>query len=274
MLSTARLRQATDRPLQGAVLALLLLAGGWMMGITEALGVQRPLAIPAALVVGLVAGRWVVTPMALLLLAQLVLIGVGLWSPLVPSLAAPFVRADVPSVAAVNMDAIDAVFVFSGGVNSRGLVSGEAVDRLLTGIALRARRPTLPLVVSNVRSGDRFTGRASHDDQQALIALVPAAGGAEWIDSVASTRDEAVRLSRRAFQARWRRVAVITSPMHSRRACATVEALGLPVTCVVAPWRPAAWPARTASDRMVILQRLTYETLAWAQYRVTGWAHW
>ncbi len=274
MLSPARIQQAIERPLQGAALALLILAGGWLTGLTEALGVQRPLAIPAAILVGLVAGRWLVRPMAVLVMALALVIGVAIWSPLVPRLAAPFVRNDAASVAAVNLDAIDAVFVFSSGVNTRGLVMGEGLDRLLTGIALRARRPALPLVVSIVRSGTRFTGRSSHDDQQTLIALVPATGPVEWIDSVASTRDEAVRLSRRAFQARWRRVAVITSPMHTRRACATVEALGLPVTCLVAPWRVAGWPPRSTSDRLVVLQRLTYETLAWAQYRVTGWAHW
>ena len=80
--------------------------------------------------------------------------------------------------------------------------------------------------------------------------------------------------ARRAFGQRWKRVAVVTSPMHSRRACATVEGTGLAVTCVVAPWRPAAWPARTAGDRIVVMQRLVYETLAWAQYRVSGWATW
>jgi hypothetical protein len=50
--------------------------------------------------------------------------------------------------------------------------------------------------------------------------------------------------------------------------------MGLPVTCVVAPWRPAGWPPRTASDRLIVMQRLTYESLAWAQYRVSGWADW
>ena len=274
MPSAARFRQAAELPIHGAALALLILAGCWVTGITVALGIERLPAIPVAVVVGLIAGRWLVRPMALVTLVLLLVIGVGVWSPLVPRLAAPFVRADVPSVSAVNMDAIDAVFVFSATVNSRGLVTSEGLDRLLTGIALRARRPSLPLMVSIVREGNRFTGRSSRDDQQALIALVPAAGAVEWIDSVAGTRDEAVRLSRRAFQARWRRVAVVTSPMHSRRACASVEALGLPVTCVVAPWRPASWPARTARDRMMVMQRLTYETLAWAQYRVTGWAQW
>ncbi|MCC7055562.1 MAG: YdcF family protein [Gemmatimonadaceae bacterium] len=269
MAPIARFRQSAELPSQGALVALLILAAAWLIGIPEALGVARPATIPVVLVLGLLLGRWALRWLYVVLAIVAVLVAVAAWTPVVPQLAAPFVRSD-----RVNLDSVDAVFVFSGTVNSRGLVMGEALDRLLTGIALRARRPALPLVVSNVRADERSTAAASAADQRALIALVPASGPVEWIDSVASTRDEAVRLTRRAFQARWRRVAVVTSPMHSRRACATVETLGLAVTCVVAPWRPSGWPARAPAERLLVMRRLTYETLAWIQYRVTGWAHW
>jgi uncharacterized SAM-binding protein YcdF (DUF218 family) len=269
MLSLGRLREYSEAPLHGAVVSLVILGASWIVGLPSALGFERPLAIPAAVLIGLVLGRWLLKPMAWLATALCVVGAIGIWSSLVPQLARPFVRNDT-----VNLANVDAVFVFSNAVNSRGLVNGEGVDRLLTGIALRGKRPELPLIVSIVKSTERGPGISSVADQQALIALVPASGAVEWIDSVHSTRDEAVRLSRRAFLARWKRVAVVTSPMHTRRACATVEALGLPVTCVAAPWRPAGWPARTASDRLALMQRLTYETLAWAQYRVSGWASW
>ncbi|MDZ7632298.1 MAG: YdcF family protein [Gemmatimonadaceae bacterium] len=269
MISVARLKQGGEAPLHGALLGLLLLATGWLIGLPNALGFERPNAIPVAFVLGAVLGRWLLKPMFIVTVTLMVCAAIGIWSPLVPELAKPFVRND-----RVDLDKVDAVFVFSNAVNSHGLVSGEGVDRLLTGIALRARRPALPLLVSTVRSTDRNAGISSMADQRALISLVPASGPVEWIDSVHSTRDEAVRLTRRAFLQRWKRVAVVTSPMHTRRACATVEALGLAVTCVAAPWRPAGWPPRTAGDRIVVMQRLVYEILAWAQYRVTGWARW
>ena len=254
--------------MQGAILMLLILATGWVIGLPEAIGVNRTLAIPAMIVIGLLLGSWALRWMYIALALLMTVAAIGIWSPLVPQLAAPFVRSDAP-----NLANVDAVFVFSGRVTSRGLVSGEAIDRLLTGIALRAKRPELPLIVSVQRSPDRPM-LSSMPDQRSLIGLVPAAGPVEWIDSVASTRDEAVRLSRRAFQARWKRVALVTSPMHTRRACATVEAMGLAVTCVMAPWRVAGWPPRTASDRIFLMRRLLYESLAWAQYRITGWASW
>ncbi len=269
MISVAQLKQYAEAPLHGALLALLILATASLLGLPAALGFSRPLAIPAAALLGLVLGRWFVKPFFIAALVLMTVAATGIWSPLVPQIARPFVRNDP-----VNLETVDAVFVFSNGVNSHGLVMGEGVDRLLTGITLRARRPSLPLIVSVVRSTERRNGISSIADQRALIAMVPAAGPVQWIDSVYSTRDEAVRLTRMAFLQRWKRVAVVTSPMHTRRACATVEALGLAVTCVAAPWRPAGWPARTSSDRVLLMQRLVYEMLAWAQYRVTGWASW
>lgn len=269
MLSAARTKAFLEGPLHGAILGLLILAAAMVIGLPTALSFDRPLAMPIAMMLGALLGRWFVRPLFIAAAALIVVAAIGVWSPLAPMLAKPFVRSD-----AVDLDAVDAVFVFSNAVNSHGLVSGEGVDRLLTGITLRARRPSLPLLVSIVRSSERANGISSVADQRALIALAPASGPVEWIDSVYSTRDEAVRLSRKAFLHRWRRVAVVTSPMHTRRACATVEGLGLPVTCVAAPWRPAGWPARTAADRMLVMRRLTYEVLAWTQYRLSGWASW
>lgn len=263
------MKEFAEAPLHGAILALLILGAATLLGLATALNFDRPLAIPMAIAIGALLGRWLLRPIAWTALVLCGLVAIGLWTNIVPSLAAPFVRNDP-----VNLANVDAVFVFSSSVNSRGLVNGEGIDRLLTGISLRAKRPELPLIVSVVKSTTRGPGISSLADQQATIAMVPASGPVEIIDSVYSTRDEAVRLSRRAFLARWKRVAVVTSPMHTRRACATVESLGLAVTCVAAPWRIAGWPARTASDRRVVMQRLTYETLAWAQYRLSGWASW
>lgn len=269
MISLAKVKQTAEAPLHGALLALLIFATAAILGVPSAIGFERPLAMPMAFVLGALLGHWFVRPMFIGLCVLMTVAAIGIWSPVVPRMARPFVRND-----AVNLETIDAIFVFSNSVNSHGLVAGEGVDRLLTGIALRAQRPALPLIVSIVRSTDRQNGISSTADQRALIDLVPAAGPVEWIDSVYSTRDEAVRLTRKAFLQRWKRVAVVTSPMHTRRACATVEALGLAVTCVAAPWRRAGWPARTAGDRLVLMQRLVYESLAWVQYRVSGWANW
>lgn len=269
MVSIAKVRQASIAPLQGAALSLAIITLAWVIGVLDAAGIGHSLVIPIAMALGLLFGVWFVREMAWIAVLLGVVAAVGIYSPVLPRLARPFVRTDV-----MNLDQLDAVVVFSGGVNSRGLVNGEALDRLLSGIALRARRPALPLVVSIVRASGQFGGPSSQVDQRALIGMAPATGPVEWIDSVYSTRDEALGFSRLAMTRQWKRVAVVTSPMHSRRACAALEQLGVTVTCVPAPWRPAAWPPRTGKDRLYVMQRLTYEALAWVQYRSTGWARW
>jgi uncharacterized SAM-binding protein YcdF (DUF218 family) len=46
-----------------------------------------------------------------------------------------------------------------------------------------------------------------------------------------NTRDEALSLARICRERGWKRVIVVTSPYHSRRACAAVEHEGIPVVC-------------------------------------------
>jgi uncharacterized SAM-binding protein YcdF (DUF218 family) len=269
MASVAKLRQSTDAPLQGAMLALIILSALWFLGVLEAFSLARPLALPFAFVLGAILGNWFVRALRWTALTLLLIVAIGMWSPIVEKMAAPLVRND-----AVNLETIDAIFVMSNAVNSRGLLAGEGVDRLIAGIQLRAKKPTLPLVVSIVNFRERDSGPSSQADQRALIALSPAPGATEFIDSVYSTRDEAVGLAQKALVRRWKRVAVVTSPTHTRRACATVEETGLAVTCVMAPWRVVGWPPKSANDRRALMQHLTYETLAWTQYRLSGWAAW
>ena len=46
-----------------------------------------------------------------------------------------------------------------------------------------------------------------------------------------NTRDEALALARLCNERGWKRVLVVTSPYHTRRACAAVEHEGLSVVC-------------------------------------------
>jgi uncharacterized SAM-binding protein YcdF (DUF218 family) len=255
------------QPLQGAALGLIVAGACMLLGLHTAFGLERPLALPIMAVLGAIIARWFMRPLAWSAIVLSLLAAIGIWSPLAPRLAQPFVRNDRAS-----LDSVDAIFVLSGAVNGRGLIHGEALERMIAAMALRAGKPSLPLVFSNQYAAG--SGTASQADQRALVRMVPATGSVLMIDSVTSTRDEAVRLSRQALLARWKRVAVVTSPTHTRRACSAIESLGVAVTCVAAPWRSIAWPARSTSDRLVVMQHVTYESLAWAKYLVTGWASW
>lgn len=189
-----------------------------------------------------------------------------LYTPLVSGLPGHFVRADP-----VRTDA-DAVVILSGGITHDGRVTGQALDRVLTGLAEARGRP-LPQVglsVVTLESGGRDV--SSEADQRALVSLIGAGIDARFVRDVHSTRDEALAFAALARTHRWRRVVAVTSPLHSRRACAALEQAGLPVEC-----RPAT--ARDYSLRRLDLSEnrrkafadVLYESAATVVYRVRGW---
>ena len=80
------------------------------------------------------------------------------------------------------------------------------------------------------------------------------------VDSVYTTRDEAVRVSAALPSARAQRIVVVTSPMHTRRACAAFEEVGFAVTCVAARLRVFAARNPIGSyDRLQVFQSYLYE---------------
>jgi uncharacterized SAM-binding protein YcdF (DUF218 family) len=98
---------------------------------------------------------------------------------------------------------------------------------------------------------------------------------ASWrrLDSAATTQEEATRIQEAATRFGWRSILVVTSPIHTRRACATVERLTrLAVTCVAAYERAPATRAPTdAPNRLESARQYMYERLATWKYRRKGW---
>ena len=67
-------------------------------------------------------------------------------------------------------------------------------------------------------------------------------------------------------------LAVVTSPMHTRRACATFEAVGVGVVCVPAEVRESGLhPDANAEDRLRAFRSLLYELFASSSYKSRGW---
>ena len=78
-----------------------------------------------------------------------------------------------------------------------------------------------------------------------VLASAGYTGDLRILTPVGTTRLEAERTRDMANREGWKRIIVVTSPIHTRRACATFETVGLAVTC-----RPS--PDRTlALDRLV-----------------------
>jgi uncharacterized SAM-binding protein YcdF (DUF218 family) len=186
-------------------------------------------------------------------------------TPAVRPLARGLVRRDAPAAGGARPDAVVAL---SSGMTGEGLVAGDGIERLLSALEL-AKASGAPLVVTVTRPAPG-RGPTTEADQRRLAALagVPVL----TVDPVFSTRDEAVQVAALARARGWRRVAVVTSPLHTRRACATFERAGLAVACAPSASRDVSLATlRGAAERLRAFRLVLYEAAAGALYRARGW---
>ena len=221
--------------------------------------------IPFAIVgglIGLTRFRRVLVYAAALLLIALIVIA---YTPLVVSPAQKLIRRDpIPSSA-------NAVVVLSAGVTADGLLHQQGLDRLLKGLQL-VRGHTAPVLIVT-REQRKVHGRkvTAARDQDSLAAL---AGVTDVIATrlAASTHDEAMAVALVARKSGWTHIVLVTSPFHSRRACATFEKTGLIVSCVPSESRDVAvGTLDTADDRVGAFGMWIYEMAATVQYSRKGW---
>lgn len=251
----------------GALLGALIALGLIALGVPDALKLHFNLVLPA-LVVGAILGVTVLRPVLVVAaIAIVVLLTAITYTPLAAVLAAPFIRTDhLPSKPP------DAIAVLSAGTNSDGTMGGPTLDRLLTGIELSRKYPGVPLIIS--RDFAVYNGRSFSDsaDVRRLLSLAAESSLVVYADSTTSTRAEALRMKAIAQAHHWSRIALVTSPMHTRRACATFEAVGFSVYCVPAVSRSE--PVRTngkSDDRLGLFRYWVYEEAGTLKYRSAGW---
>lgn len=187
-------------------------------------------------------------------------------TPIVFLPARHFVRADV------DTGSVDAVVVFSGSVNSNGRITGQVLERMLTGLheVQQRRIPVLALsVVSSDAQRERVTSEA---DQRNIVSLLGGGVDVRFVHDVASTRDEALAFSALARTHQWTRVLAVTSPVHTRRACRALEVAGLPAVCRPAESRSYSLDNDNGSmNRLLVFQDVFYESVATTLYRIRGW---
>jgi uncharacterized SAM-binding protein YcdF (DUF218 family) len=188
------------------------------------------------------------------------------YTPVVSTLAAPLIRRDpLPS-------RVDAVAVLSMGLAPDGMMRSETLDRLLTGLSL-AKRGFAPVVlVSRERRSFADKNVSDSADLQKVATLANPMARVIFVDSVVTTRTEATRMGAIARANHWSTLAVVTSPMHTRRACATFEAVGLRVVCVPAAVRGSGlYAGANAEDRLRAFRSWLYEMFASSSYKSRGW---
>ena len=223
--------------------------------------------LSATIGLGIGATRWRWLLLLMLQLVAAVVVAVAL-SPVSNEIAQRWVRNDPASKSSV-----DAVIVLSGGLNPDTTISAEALDHLITGLELIRSGRSHVLVTTTTREIFPTGVVSSEVDQSRIVALFPAR--VDWMRTVpgASTHDEAVESANLLIPKGLKHVAVITSPMHSRRACGTFEAAGFSVLCVAARLREAGGLPLEPDPRgrLAIFGQWVYELSAITEYSLRGW---
>lgn len=263
MLVTGDRREVARHAIIGAIAGTLCAVVAHVLGVQQLL--RRPdlvLYIPAA-VVGAVIGNTRLRPLLVIVGGILAVICIAVaYTPLVPAVARPLIRRDsIPA-------RVDAIAVLSAGFTSDGMMRRETLERMLSGIAL-ARRGLAPVMLVSM---ERANGRSDSADLRSVISLIGEGTRTILVDSVTTTRTEALRMRRIALANGWQTLAVVTSPLHTRRACATFEAVGFRVACVPATVRGSGLiPGSIAEDRLRDFRSWLYESFATDTYRRRGW---
>lgn len=185
----------------------------------------------------------------------------------------PLVR--VPAQDLVRFDPVgkvDAVVVLSSSVSDDELLDQQGADRLLTGLQLVKDGFSSNLIVTAITLNGSNRQLQSHSDQARLIGLIAQNAAVITTGVVRNTREEAVEAARIARGKGWRRIALVTSPAHTKRACAAFEKVGLQVVCVPALARDVAYQTlNRPADRLRAFQLWLYESMAESEYRNRGW---
>lgn len=143
------------------------------------------------------------------------------FTPLVAHLAEGLVRKDAVRDA-------DAVFVFASRIQNDGEPSNDAMSRLLKGVELVAEGRAPRLVVSEMRPPSREYAPTARE----WARLYAPRAEVLVVGPIGNTREEAVAVAALLRERGLRRVLAVTSPVHTRRAAATLEKEGLEVVAV------------------------------------------
>ena len=189
-----------------------------------------------------------------------------LWSavaftPLCSWLAKDLIRRD-------TLQPADAVFVLGSKVQMDGELSDEAVSRLLHGLELLQQGHAPRLVLSELPPP-----YPSHSE--AARRLMDGLAMEQEILSVGETRNtrtEAVAVAALYRERGWERLLVVTAPLHSRRACASLEQEGVTVSCSPSVERSFALERLEDSDgRLRSFGSIMHEKLGIWLYARRGW---
>jgi len=251
----------------GAVIATLVAVVAHTLGVQDLIRIpDLALFLPAA-VIGGVIGPTRLRPLLWIVAFPIAVIAIAVvYTPLVSILSAPLVRRDTLPAR------VDAIATLSNGVALGGRMRSTTLDRVLSGLDLARAGLASAVLVSEERHRRGGLVVSDSADLRDFAGRFGSSAEIIFVDSVFSTRTEALQMRRIAWPRGWRTVAVVTAPLHSRRACATFEAVGFKVVCAPAVSRDNVVPgAQAPRDRLRAFRSWLYETFATATYKSNGW---
>jgi uncharacterized SAM-binding protein YcdF (DUF218 family) len=216
----------------------------------------------AGAILGLTRYRLFFPSFAFLLLGVVIVVG---YTSVMSGAMDDFIRIDPAPQSA------DAVVVLSGGVTADGYLTQQGLDRALKGVTL-VEEGIAPVILFTREEREARGVKSTNAGDQLRFARLARLDRVLTTRSVKSTRDEALAVADVARHRGWRRIVLVTSPFHSRRACATFERAGLAVACIPSDSRDVAirrliYP----HDRLMAFGLWLYETAGTLRYRQMGW---
>ena len=194
----------------------------------------------------------------------------------------PIVRG--PALGLIRTDPIqkvDAIVVLSAGITPDNLLSFPGLDRLLSGVDLVKQGFASNIVVTRIGG----VNVSAEPDQDRIIGLLSPAPKVFRVGRVLNTHEEAQQVTLLAKEQGWKKIILVTAPLHSSRAAATFEMLGLQVIsrpCINRQYATTDFrdpngghfeiqSLSTVDDRLGVFQHLLYEKLGWWSYRRKGY---
>lgn len=160
----------------------------------------------------------------------------------------------------------DAIVVLGGGVNcGRGTLESSSLARLIRGLELwrAGYAPVITLSEQSGIIGPAHCPKVSDLEKTLIRNLYPVGGpNIATLKNVTTTRDEAARVRDLARQQGWRRVLLVTSPSHSRRAANLFRGYGVNAISVNAQETRLDFALQLPGDRFTAFNILLYEGLS------------
>jgi uncharacterized SAM-binding protein YcdF (DUF218 family)/glycosyltransferase involved in cell wall biosynthesis len=184
------------------------------------------------------------------------------YTPLVWWMAAPL-KIDSPPHAA------DAIVVFAGGVGESGEAGGGAQERVARAVELYRSGYAPALIFS---SGYVFSLREAEVMKAIAVANGVPAGAIVLEEDAANTYENVVNSKRILDDRGWRRVLLVSSPYHMRRALMTWHKTAPEISVTPTPPAASQFYLHERGASFVQMRGLLHEVVAIVAYKLRGWA--